>query len=87
MWEVDHVARSFDAIDAAARDGDAYDVVHDHTGFAALAMANRIATPMVHTLHGPFEPDLFALLRRPWRQGAAGGDQRRAAGRGARAPA
>ena len=45
MWEVDHVARSFDAIDAAARDGDPFDVVHDHTGFAALAMANRLATP------------------------------------------
>ena len=59
MWEVDHVARCFDAIDAAAADGDPFDVVHDHTGFAALAMANRIATPLVHTLHGPFEPDLF----------------------------
>ena len=40
MWEVDHVARSFDAIDAAADDGDPFDVVHDHTGFAALAMAS-----------------------------------------------
>ena len=59
MWEVDHVARCFDAIDAAAADGDPFDVVHDHTGFAALAMANRLATPLVHTLHGPFEPDLF----------------------------
>ncbi len=61
MWEVDHVARSFDAIDTAAMDGDPYDVVHDHTGFAALAMANRFATPLVHTLHGPFEEDLFAF--------------------------
>jgi glycosyltransferase involved in cell wall biosynthesis len=59
MWEVDHVARSFDAIDAAADDGDPFTVVHDHTGFAALAMANRLETPVVHTLHGPFEPDLF----------------------------
>jgi glycosyltransferase involved in cell wall biosynthesis len=57
MWEVDHVARSFDAIDDAAADGDAFDVVHDHTGFAAIAMANRLDTPLVHTLHGPFEPD------------------------------
>jgi glycosyltransferase involved in cell wall biosynthesis len=59
MWEVDHVARSFDAIDAAAADGDPFHVVHDHTGFAALAMAGRLDTPLVHTLHGPFEPDLF----------------------------
>jgi glycosyltransferase involved in cell wall biosynthesis len=59
MWEVDHVARSFDAIDAAAAAGDPFDIVHDHTGFAALAMAQRLDTPLVHTLHGPFEPDLF----------------------------
>src|SRR4051794_22234420 len=59
MWEVDHVARSFDAIDAAAADGDAFDVVHDNNGFAGLAMANRLQTPLVHSLHGPFEPDLF----------------------------
>jgi glycosyltransferase involved in cell wall biosynthesis len=59
MWEVDHVGRAFDAIDAAADDGDAFDVVHDHTGFAALAMANRLDAPLVHTLHGPFEPDMF----------------------------
>ena len=64
MWEVDHVARSFDAIDAAQADGDPFDVVHDHTGFAALAMANRMATPLVHTLHGPFERDLFRFYAR-----------------------
>src|SRR3954449_2961586 len=31
MWEVDHVARCFDAIDAAADDGDPFHAVHDHT--------------------------------------------------------
>ena len=59
LFEVDHVARSFDAIDAAAEDGDPFDLVHDHTGFSALAMAGRLQTPLVHTLHGPFEPDAF----------------------------
>ena len=59
LFEVDHVARSFDAIDAAAADGDPFDIVHDHTGFAALAMGARLDVPLVHTLHGPFEPDLF----------------------------
>ena len=59
MWEVDHVARCFDAIDAAAADGDAFDVIHDHTGFTAIAMANRLDVALVHTLHGPFEPDLY----------------------------
>jgi glycosyltransferase involved in cell wall biosynthesis len=56
LWESDHVGRAFDAVDAAAEAGDPYDVIHDHTGFTALAMAGRVRTPVVHTLHGPFEP-------------------------------
>ena len=32
----------------------AFDVVHDHCGFTALAMADRIDVPLVHTLHGQF---------------------------------
>ena len=55
LYEVDHVARAFDLIDLAAG-GDRFDVVHDHCGFTALAMADRIDTPLVHTLHGPFTP-------------------------------
>ena len=54
-WEVDHVARAFEALDAAAARGRRFDVVHDHTGYAALAFADRIDTPLVHTLHGPFD--------------------------------
>src|SRR5580692_3782454 len=37
LYEVDHVARAFEAIDAASgRFG--FDVIHDHCGFTALAM-------------------------------------------------
>jgi glycosyltransferase involved in cell wall biosynthesis len=54
-WEIDHVARAFAEIDAAADEGRPYDVVHDHCGYAALAMADRLQTPIVHTLHGPFD--------------------------------
>jgi glycosyltransferase involved in cell wall biosynthesis len=53
-FEVDHVARTFGRIDAAAVDGAPFDVIHDHTGHAALAMADRVDAPLVHTLHGPF---------------------------------
>ena len=56
QWESDHVGRAFDAVDRAELAGDPYDVVHDHTGFTALAMANRLRTPVLHTIHGPFEP-------------------------------
>jgi glycosyltransferase involved in cell wall biosynthesis len=55
QFEADHVARAFTEIEAAAEEGRPYDVVHDHTGHVALAMANRLSVPMVHTLHGPFD--------------------------------
>jgi glycosyltransferase involved in cell wall biosynthesis len=55
VWEADHVARAFEAVDAAARDGDPFDVLHDHCGFTALAMADRLDAPVVHTVHGAFD--------------------------------
>jgi glycosyltransferase involved in cell wall biosynthesis len=63
LYEVDHVARAFDEIDAAAS-GDRFDVVHDHCGFTGVAMANRIDTPLLHTLHGPFTADTAAFYAR-----------------------
>ncbi|MGZ6697208.1 MAG: glycosyltransferase family 4 protein [Solirubrobacteraceae bacterium] len=57
LFESDHVARAFAAVDAAARAGRPFDVVHDHCGYTALAMADRLATPLVHTVHGPFDRD------------------------------
>jgi glycosyltransferase involved in cell wall biosynthesis len=54
LFEADHVARVFRAIDAAAADGAPFDVVHDHCGYTPLAMADRLDTPLVHTVHGPF---------------------------------
>jgi glycosyltransferase involved in cell wall biosynthesis len=57
IYEVDHVARVFDAVDEAAAGERPYDIVHDHCGFTAVAMANRIRVPVVHTLHGPFTAD------------------------------
>jgi len=52
IHEADHVARAFSEIESAAGERQ-FDVVHDHCGFTALAMADRLETPMVHTLHGP----------------------------------
>jgi glycosyltransferase involved in cell wall biosynthesis len=54
LYEVDHVARAFGAIDRAKREGHPFDLVHDHCGFTAVAMADRLDTPLVHTVHGPF---------------------------------
>jgi glycosyltransferase involved in cell wall biosynthesis len=54
LYEADHVARAFAAIDAANHEGIGFDIVHDHCGFTAVAMADRLKTPLLHTLHGPF---------------------------------
>src|SRR5665213_2878101 len=38
LYESDHVAGAWEQIDAAAERGLPFDVVHDHSGFTALAM-------------------------------------------------
>jgi glycosyltransferase involved in cell wall biosynthesis len=57
LFEADHVGRAFAAIDAEADAGRPFDVLHDHCGFTPLAMADRLDTPLVHTVHGPFDQD------------------------------
>jgi glycosyltransferase involved in cell wall biosynthesis len=54
LYESDHVACAWEEIELARRLGRPFDVVHDHSGFTAVAMADRVATPVVHTIHGPF---------------------------------
>jgi glycosyltransferase involved in cell wall biosynthesis len=61
LYEVDHVGQAFDAIDM---NRDRFDIIHDHCGFTALAMASRIDTPIVHTLHGPFTAETAAFYAR-----------------------
>jgi glycosyltransferase involved in cell wall biosynthesis len=63
LYESDHVARAFEEIDRAGYE-DRFDVVHDHCGFTALAMADRLDTPLVHTLHGQFTASTAAFYTR-----------------------
>lgn len=63
VHEADHVARAFGVLDREALQGRPFDVLHDHCGFTALAMADRIDTPVVHTLHGPFTSGTRAFYR------------------------
>ena len=63
LYEADHVARAFAAIDRAHGERP-FDVVHDHCGFTALGMADRLATPLVHTLHGQFTRATSAFYTR-----------------------
>ena len=75
LYEVDHVGRAFDQIDLALG-ANRFDVVHDHCGFTGLAMANRIDTPLVHTLHGPFTPATAAFYGRHGHKGTLVGISR-----------
>jgi glycosyltransferase involved in cell wall biosynthesis len=63
LYEADHVARAFDEVELGAGDG-RFDVIHDHCGFTALAMADRLDTPFVHTLHGQFTANTAAFYAR-----------------------
>lgn len=64
IHEADHVARCFEALERAEGLGRPFDVIHDHSGFTAFAMADRLAVPMLHTLHGPFDDETTAFYRR-----------------------
>jgi glycosyltransferase involved in cell wall biosynthesis len=61
LHEVDHVARAFRAVDEARAAGSPFDLIHDNCGFTAFSMADRIDAPVVHTLHGPFNPEVYAF--------------------------
>jgi glycosyltransferase involved in cell wall biosynthesis len=70
LFEADHVARAFAAIDEAAQNDAPFDVVHDHCGFTPLAMADRLDAPLVHTVHGPFDEDTKPYYARHGRKGS-----------------
>jgi len=64
LHESDHVACAWEEVDLAAKQGRAFDVVHDHSGFTALAMADRVSAPVVHTVHGPFDNNTERFYQR-----------------------
>ncbi len=61
VYEADHVASAFARVDET---DPPFEVVHDHCGFTAFAFADRIETPLVHTLHGPFASTTSAFYAR-----------------------
>jgi glycosyltransferase involved in cell wall biosynthesis len=61
IYEADHVASTFARIEET---DEPFDVIHDNCGFTAFAFADRIDTPLVHTLHGPFTDETRAFYAR-----------------------
>jgi glycosyltransferase involved in cell wall biosynthesis len=64
LVEAAYIGSVFDRIDAQRTAGRGFDVVHDHCPAVALAMADRMQEPFVHTLHGPFDDERAELYRR-----------------------
>ena len=64
MYEAAQFASAWGLIDRAASQGRPFDVIHDHSGFTALALADHLAAPMIHTLHGAFTPSTARFYRR-----------------------
>ncbi len=64
LYESDHLARAWAAIDGAERSARPFDIVHDHSGFVALAMADRLDAPILHTVHGAFDARTRSFYRR-----------------------
>jgi glycosyltransferase involved in cell wall biosynthesis len=64
MYEADHVGIAYDAVVAATAAGQAFDVIHDHSGFTGVVMAPHSPSPVVHTLHAPFDEQTRPFYRR-----------------------
>jgi glycosyltransferase involved in cell wall biosynthesis len=61
VYEADHVASTFASVDEA---DPPFDLIHDNCGFTAFAFADRVDTPVLHTLHGPFTEETSAFYAR-----------------------
>ena len=64
LHESDHVACAWEQVDRAAAPDHPFDVLHDHSGFTALAMADRVGVSVVHTIHGPFDCHTTSFYQR-----------------------
>ncbi|OFW56884.1 MAG: hypothetical protein A2W01_01895 [Candidatus Solincola sediminis] len=53
IYDAIHVGKAYKAIA-----GENFDIVHDHAGFLGPAFASLMPQPVVHTLHGPFIPEI-----------------------------
>jgi glycosyltransferase involved in cell wall biosynthesis len=68
LWEVEpdavHVGAAYTFANRAYRDGEGFDLVHDHTNYLGVAFAASLPTPVVHTVHMVLDDARASFLRR-----------------------
>jgi glycosyltransferase involved in cell wall biosynthesis len=68
LWEVEpdavHVGAAYTFANRAFRDGEGFDLVHDHTNYLGVAFAASLPTPVVHTVHMVLDEARASFLRR-----------------------
>ena len=68
LWETEpdatHVGSAYRTISREYADGNAFDLVHDHTDYLGTAFAGSLPTPVLHTVHFPLEEPRGTFLRR-----------------------
>jgi len=60
-FQTDYVARIFATLNRGVEQGRPFDVVHDHCGFAVIAMADLIPMPVMHTMHWSIDDKMARL--------------------------
>jgi glycosyltransferase involved in cell wall biosynthesis len=68
LWEVEpdavHVGAAYTYVTRAFRDGEGFDLVHDHTNYLGVAFAASLPTPVLHTVHMILDEGRASFLRR-----------------------
>ncbi len=68
IWEVEpdavHVGSAYTYAAARYRDGEGFDLIHDHTGYLGVAFAAALPTPVVHTVHMTLDDARRSFYRR-----------------------
>jgi len=68
LWEVEpdavHVGAAYTFATRAFRDGEGFDLVHDHTNYLGVAFAASLPTPVLHTVHMILDEGRASFLRR-----------------------
>src|SRR5438067_13895462 len=68
IWEVEpdavHVGAAYTYAMYCYREGEGFDLIHDHTNYLGVAFASTLPTPVVHTVHMILDDQRAAFLTR-----------------------